>query len=222
MGKKGSTAGRIAGAVSILIILAFAAVLAVPAWREVFKTLSSEHPYIMGFIKFALLATVGEVLALSLRGKTWRMPYYIGWRMLIWGLIGVAITFMMKTYAAGVKGMVEQGLLPSGGDGFWGKLLVAFYTAAVMNLTFGPTFMATHKCTDKYLELRHEGVNKPGLRGVVNGVDWHGFVSFTLFKTIPLFWIPAHTLTFMLPPEYQVMAAAALSIALGLILSIRK
>ena len=222
MGKKGSTAGRIAGAVSILIILAFAAVLAVPAWREVFKTLSSEHPYIMGFIKFALLATVGEVLALSLRGKTWRMPYYIGWRMLIWGLIGVAITFMMKTYAAGVKGMVEQGLLPSGGDGFWGKLLVAFYTAAVMNLTFGPTFMATHKCTDKYLELRHEGVKKPGLRGVVNGVDWHGFVSFTLFKTIPLFWIPAHTLTFMLPPEYQVMAAAALSIALGLILSIRK
>ncbi len=53
-------------------------------------------------------------------------------------------------------------------------------------------------------------------------MDWHGFVSFTLFKTIPLFWIPAHTLTFLLPPEYQVIAAAALSIALGIILSLRK
>ena len=222
MRDKSSAAGRIACAVSILIIAAFAAVLIVPAWREVFKTLSSEHPYIMGFVKFALLATVGEVLALSIRKKSLQAPYYIGWRMLIWGLIGVAITFMMKTYSLGVSAMVGKGLLPSGGEGFWGRLLIAFYTAAVMNLTFGPTFMATHKCTDKYLELRHGGMKKPGLRAVVNGVDWHGFVSFTLFKTIPLFWIPAHTLTFMLPAEYQVIAAAALSIALGLILSLKK
>lgn len=222
MKDKSSAAGRIAGAVSILIIAAFAALLIVPSWREVFKSLSSEHPYIMGFIKFALLATVGEVLALSIRKKSWQMPFYIGWRMLIWGLIGVAITFMMKTYALGVAGMVEKGLLPGGGEGFWSRLLTAFYTAAVMNLTFGPTFMATHKCTDKYLELRRLGKKHPGLAGVVNGVDWHGFVSFTLFKTIPLFWIPAHTLTFMLPAEYQVMAAAALSVALGLILSLKK
>ena len=91
-----------------------------------------------------------------------------------------------------------------------------------MNLCFGPVFMAFHKCTDKYLELRASGVSKPGLKGVIESIDWHGFVSFTLFKTIPLFWIPAHTLTFMLPAEYQVTAAAALSIALGLILSLKK
>ena len=90
-----------------------------------------------------------------------------------------------------------------------------------MNLTFGPTFMAFHKCTDRYLELRAEGTKKPGLRRVIETVDWHKFVSFTLFKTIPLFWIPAHTLTFMLPPEYQVIAAATLSIALGIILSLK-
>lgn len=204
------------------VLALFAAVLIIPASREVFKTLSSDRPYIMGFIKFALLATVGETLALRIRSGEWKMPFYYGWRMLIWGLIGVAITFMMKTYSFGVKGMMANGLLPGEGEGFGSRLLTAFYTAAVMNLTFGPTFMATHKCTDKYLELRHDGVEKPGLKGVVNGVDWHGFVSFTLFKTIPLFWIPAHTLTFMLPAEYQVIAAAALSIALGIILSLKK
>lgn len=91
-----------------------------------------------------------------------------------------------------------------------------------MNLTFGPVFMAFHKCTDKYLELRHGGAKKPGLRGVVTGIDWYGFISFTVLKTIPFFWIPAHTLTFLLPPEYQVIAAAALSIALGIILSLKK
>ncbi len=219
--KKRNTSGIIAGIASILILAAFAAALIVPASREVFKRLSAEHPYIMGFIKFALLATVGEVLALTIKAKSPRMPYYVGWRMLIWGLIGVAITFMMKTYSFGVAGLMENGLLPGRGEGFRNRLLKAFYTAAVMNLTFGPTFMATHKCTDKYLELRHEGVDKPGLKGVVDGVDWSRFVSFTLFKTIPLFWIPAHTLTFMLPGEYQVIMAAALSIALGVILSLK-
>ena len=212
----------VAGIASIIIVCAFAAVLIVPSAREVFKRLSTDHPYLMGFVKFALLATAGEVFAMMIRKKGWAAPYYIGWRILIWGLIGVAITFMMKTYSLGVAGMMDADLLPGKGESFWSRLLKAFYTAAVMNLTFGPTFMATHKCTDKYLELRHSGIKKPGLSGVVNGVDWHGFVSFTLFKTIPLFWIPAHTLTFMLPPEYQVMAAAALSIALGIILSLKK
>ena len=222
MKKNNEKTGVIAGILSILVLVLFAAVLIIPYTREVFKTLSSDHPYIMGFIKFALLATVGEVLAMRIKLKAWRIPCYVGWRMLIWGVIGVAITFMMKTYSYGVAGLMESGLLPGKGDGFLSKLLKAFYTAAVMNLTFGPTFMATHKCTDKYLELRHSGVKKPGLKGVVNGVDWHTFVSFTLFKTIPLFWIPAHTLTFLLPAEYQVIAAAALSIALGIILSLKK
>ena len=203
------------------VLAAFAAVLIIPQSREVFKSLSSAHPYIMGFIKFGLLATVGEVLALRLRKKAWVLPVYTVWRVIIWGLIGVAITFMMKTYSFGVAGLVESGYLPGAKAEFWSKLLCAFYTAAVMNLTFGPTFMAFHKCTDRYLELRAEGTKKPGLRRVIETVDWHKFVSFTLFKTIPLFWIPAHTLTFMLPPEYQVIAAATLSIALGIILSLK-
>ena len=222
MKAKGTRAGLIAGIASFIIIAAFAAILIIPATRETFKRLSAAHPYLMGFIKFALLATVGEVLALRISKGAWLLPRLIGWRMLIWGAIGVAITFMMKTYAFGVEGLMEKGLLPGKGESAGSKILKAFYTAAVMNLTFGPTFMSVHKCTDKYLELRADGVRAPGLKRVIEGIDWHRFVSFTLFKTIPLFWIPAHTLTFLLPAEYQVIAAAALSIALGIILSIRK
>lgn len=60
--------GNAAAAVCAFAVLAaFAAVLIIPQSREVFKSLSSAHPYIMGFIKFGLLATVGEVLALRLR-----------------------------------------------------------------------------------------------------------------------------------------------------------
>jgi len=57
---------------------------------------------------------------------------------------------------------------------------------------------------------------------VVGTIDWQGFFGFVVAKTIPLFWIPAHTVTFLLPPEYRVLAAAFLSIALGAILAFAK
>jgi hypothetical protein len=52
-------------------------------------------------------------------------------------------------------------------------------------------------------------------KAVMGRIDWHGFVSFVVLRTIPLFWIPAHTMTFLLPPEFRVLMAAVLSIALG-------
>jgi len=44
--------------------------------------------------------------------------------------------------------------------------------------------------------------------------------NFIFKRTIPFFWIPAHTITFLLPPEFRVLFAALLGIALGLILAI--
>ena len=76
------------------VLAAFAAVLIIPQSREVFKSLSSAHPYIMGFIKFGLLATVGEVLALRLRKKAWVLPVYTVWRVIIWYAAWFAIAFM--------------------------------------------------------------------------------------------------------------------------------
>jgi hypothetical protein len=51
-------------------------------------------------------------------------------------------------------------------------------------------------------------------------LNWNVQWSFVFKRTIPLFWIPAHTITFMLPDEYRVLFAAALGIALGVILAI--
>ena len=202
---------------SFVVLIVFIAILAIPASREVFKSLSSEHPFIMGFIKFGLLATVGEVLALRIKKKEWDLPVCVWQKALIWGALGVAITFMMSAYKGSVAQLTESGLIPGKNSAF----LKALYTSALMNLTFGPVFMAFHKCTDKWLDLKAAGENHK-LCDVIGGVDWYGFVSFTVFKTIPLFWIPAHTVTFLLPGEYQVIVAASLSIALGIILSIRK
>jgi hypothetical protein len=39
-------------------------------------------------------------------------------------------------------------------------------------------------------------------------------------KTIPLFWYPAHTITFLLPAEQRVLFAALLGIVLGVLLAV--
>ena len=195
----------------------FAAVLIIEPSREIFKNLSSAHPYGMGFIKFALLATAGELLAATIANKAPTVPVKVIWRFIIWGFIGIWITFMMKVYSFAAISLMQQSLLPGGNSVF----LKALYTSVMMNTSFGPTFMAVHKCTDKLLELKAANQSAP-LSAVISGIDWTTFVRFTLFKTVPLFWIPAHTVTFLLPTEYQVMMAAALSVALGIILSLGK
>ncbi len=203
----------------------FAAVLIIPVTRKIFEDWSNKQPYIMGFLKFALLATAGELIAIRMSGGEFKKPPYIIARLIIWGLIGIWITYMMKMFFIGSGALMEAGLLPGKSldtKSFWYMLIRAFATSATMNLTFGPTFMAVHKCSDTYLALRAKLGRGPSLAEIIDGVDWKKFVSFTIFKTVPIFWIPAHTLTFLLPTAYQVMLAALLSVALGIILNFHR
>jgi hypothetical protein len=187
-----------------------------PSTNHVFINLTNSHPLLMGFLKFAILATMGEVLVLRLSAGVWKAPPGLAARMVVWGLIGIAITFMFSFFSAGVTAMVEKGYLPAG-SGMAGAFLKAFYTSAIMNLTFGPVFMAAHRLSDTYIDMRVLG-SKPSAKEVAGAINWPGFIDFVVAKTIPFWWIPAHTITFMLPGEYRVLAAAYLSIVLGIIL----
>ncbi len=197
-------------------LLAVTALMVIPSTRQGFIQLTTGHPYLMGFTKFALLATLGELLAIRLAVGVWQQPRGLIWRVLIWGLVGVAVTFMFGFYAAGVSALVEAGTLPIG-SGWIAKLLIAFYTSAIMNLTFGPVFMAAHRISDTYIELRSSGKN-PSWGELNIRIRWGDFITFVVGKTIPFWWIPAHTATFLLPGVYRVVVAAYLSIVLGVIL----
>ena len=77
--------------------------------------------------------------------------------------------------------------------------------------------MAMHRMSDTFIEMRFNQ-KKPSLKELLQAIEWDAFISFVVFKTIPLFWIPAHTITFVLPPNYRVLVAVYLSIFLGAIL----
>ena len=55
---------------------------------------------------------------------------------------------------------------------------------------------------------------------IMQNLNWKVQWGFVFKKTIPLFWFPAHTITFLLPGEMRVLFAALLGVLLGVILSI--
>ena len=207
----------------VTLIAIFAAFLIIPQTHTLFVDTTKAHPYLMGFVKFAILSTMGEFLAARIVSGRWQMVKGMLPKMFIWGVLGVLIVMMFSIYADGVSGAINKGLLWTGGPagGFMAKLLKAFYISAIMNLTFAPIFMAAHRITDTWIDARFvsKGIS---VSKVIATVDWGGFMKFVVGKTIPLFWIPAHTITFLLPDTYKVIFAASLSIVLGLILSIAK
>jgi hypothetical protein len=193
----------------LLLITAF---LILPYTHQVFIQWTNHYPYEMGFIKFAILATMGELLASRLAHRIWKPPVGMIYKIIVWGLIGVMITFMFSFYSVGVSTLFNQESMT-----LLLRILQAFLTSAIMNLTFGIVFMAMHRMSDTYIEMRGNHEN-PTFTELIEAIDWNRFISFVVFKTIPLFWIPAHTVTFLLPPHYRVLVAAYLSIILGAIL----
>lgn len=96
-----------------------------------------------------------------------------------------------------------------------------------MNSIFAPVMMTFHKCTD--IHITDNGGTVRGLLRPMkmreifaHKVNWDMQWNFVIKKTIPLFWFPAHTITFILPGQFQVLFAALLGVALGLILAIKK
>jgi hypothetical protein len=191
--------------------------LLVPATRGAFLALTGAHPYAMGFAKFALLATMGDLLSIRLACGRWARPRGMLVKAAVWGLLGMSIVVMFVVFASGVAGAAEAGLLPAG-QGAPGRLLRAFLASAAMNLTFAPAFMAAHRLSDTYIDMRAAGAT-PTLDQLLEAIDWRGFFRRVVLITIPAFWIPAHTITFLLPSDFRVVVAALLSVALGVILS---
>ena len=201
---------------ALIGIIAF---LVYPDTNKMFIGFTTNYPYIAGFLKFAILATMGDLLAYRVVTSEWKIRKGFLFRAFIWGFLGVVIVLIFDIFRSGVPAAMENGLLPFAGN----TLATAFFTSVIINLSFAPSMMGFHRITDTFADLRFiEKQKNLKLKTIVKKVDWDNFVSFVVFITIPGFWIPAHTITFSLPKEYQVLMAAFLSIALGAILSFAK
>ncbi len=220
--------------ITILIIVLVLAPFFIPAtgFFEWFKASTANHPFIMAFFKFAILATFGEMLALRIRKGVYNEKGFgIVPRMMVWGFLGMCITMAMMIFKSGVPaflgalGWSNAGAVFGAAELTWGKVGVAFAVSVLMNSIFAPVMMTFHKCTD--IHITENGGTVRGLlrpmkmREIFSTkINWDVQWNLVFKKTIPLFWFPAHTITFILPPTFQVLFAALLGVALGLILAL--
>ena len=156
-------------------------------FTEQFNGLTKAFPYPMGFLKFFILATMGEILAIRIVTGDYKKPVGLVWRAVVWGFFGMIFVFIFPLFAAGVKDAAAKGLLPKiiYAKGMAGAFGFAFFTSMIMNLAFAPTFMAFHRVTDTYIDMGNGNLSeifKLKMNDVVGKIDWKGFISFVVCK----------------------------------------
>lgn len=216
---------------AIVMLAIFVPFFVSPELYAWYKTFNADHAMIMAFLKFGILATLGEMLGCRISTGNYTTPTFGALpRMVVWGLLGMAISMAMTVFSAGIPTFItamggEELVEAFKADGFsWGKLIVAFSISVMMNTFFAPVFMTFHKITDTHIAENGGSIKalfRPiAMRRHMMELNWDRQWSFIFKKTIPLFWYPAHTITFMLPGELRVLFAALLGVALGVILAI--
>lgn len=194
-------------------------------------TANQHYPFCMAFLKFGILATFGEMLGNRIKNGRYSQPGFgILPKFVVWGLLGMWIALAMSVFRIGIPGFLERyeifnGICDAMNAPFSAmKLLGAFCISVMMNTAFAPVFMTVHKICDMHIAA-HNGklsalIKPMPVRQYITQMDWGVQWGFVFKKTIPMFWIPAHTLTFCLPSDLQVLFAAFCSVILGLFLSI--
>jgi hypothetical protein len=202
------------------------------ALYEAYKEFNQDHGMVMSFIKFGILSTLGEMLGSRLSTGSYTPPAFGAMpRIIVWGLLGMGINMAMVIFSKGTPMFMEFMGMENAVEAFnapgfsMDKLWVALAVSVAMNTIFAPVFMTLHKITDAHIAA-HGGSLKALIRPIpmaerFAGINWQVQWGFVFKKTIPFFWYPAHTITFLLPSEQRVLFAALLGIALGVLLALK-
>ncbi len=194
-----------------------------------YDRLYSSYPFTGSFIKFAILATTGELIGLRIKtGRYFAAGFGILPRAVVWGVLGLTIQAAFIIFAAGVPVLLEfagaGGALASmTGPLTLVKAGVAFSISLLLNIFYAPVLMTAHKVTDSHIESTGGTVrglfSKMDISSILKGIDWNTHWGFVLKKTIVFFWIPAQTINFLMPEQFRVLIAAIYGIILGMILA---
>ncbi len=208
------------------MVLIFLPFIVFPSVYDAYKQFNVDHALIMAFIKFGILSTVGEMLGLRIKTGNYNEPGFgIIPRAVVWGFLGMGISMAMTIFSTGTPAFLKSLGVDILSTDFFIRLLVAFSISVAMNCIFAPVFMTFHKITDMHI-LSTGGTLKGFFSRPIHmaqsfeQINWNVQWGFVFKKTIPFFWFPAHTITFMLPGEFRVLFAALLGVALGVLLAI--
>ncbi len=168
---------------------------------EWYIELIEKYPILSAAIQFAVLGTAGEYISKKLSRSLPRFQLkMLLSKVAIWAFLGVAIKYAFVGFEGFVEALVYQGMLPR--VVVQDELANAFARSLFMNLQFGPFLILIHRFLDNLASWKW---------------SWKRIGS--ALMTLLWFWVPAHTVTFLLPRSYQIGLAAVWSLVLGVILA---
>ena len=201
-----------------------------PALYKFYINANTAHPILLAMLKFGILATTGELIGLRIKtGNYFEKGFGIIPRAVVWAFLGATIAIAFKIFSAGTPACLEYLGVSGAVDAIKGdfsalKLLTAFCISVCLNMAYAPVMMTFHKITDTHITMNHGSmkslITPIPFAKIFSGINWNVQWNFVYKKTIPLFWFPAHTITFLLPGHFQVLFAAILGIVLGIILAV--
>ena len=211
------------------VLLLGAMVFAVPDLMKIYTALNASHGLMVSFVKFAVLATAGEVLALRINcGIYYDAQFGLLSRIVVWGFLGIVLKLVFILFASGMQAVwryldlpVEMGFAQSGLTA--ARIAGAFSVSFALNMIFSPVLFVVHSITDEHIR-RCRGHFRQFLgmipvHDILKSLNWSVIWHFSIKKTVPFFWIPAHTIVFLLPSQHRLLAAAFLGLVLGVILA---
>jgi len=157
------------------------------------------YPIITAMVQFAILGTLGDIFSKWIINRKIFFPFGAGillLKMAEWSILAVCIKYAFTGFHGFVDSLISHSLIPE--PGTIGR---SFAISLSMNLQFGPFLVITHRLLDNLITREK---------------NWNNIDKALL--TLIWFWIPAHTVTFILPKPYQIGLAAVWSVILGLIL----
>lgn len=168
---------------------------------SVYVSWVTARPMLSAAVQFAILGTLGEMVASSLKRRCLVLPCkgpQIAAKCLAWALLGLVIKYGFTGMKGFTQTLLDKGMLPAFLNHGLGK---AFAVSVLTNTFFGPQMICFHRIEDNWILGQH------GFQGIQKA-----------WWTLLWFWIPAHTLTFSLPAEYQIGLAAFWGLVLGILL----
>jgi len=171
---------------------------------ERYISLVRSYPLWTSAVQVALLSTFGEILAARFRRGEWYFftpgVHRLMFKMLAWGFLGIVLEYAFVGFGGFVDTIVKRGIWfqLAGSSVFFRGFSVSLF----LNLLFGPVLVLFHRLCDNAIE------RKPMAWKSLQSAWWSAI----------WFWIPVHSVTFSLPPEFQIGFAAFWSMVAGLIL----
>jgi hypothetical protein len=188
---------------------------------DTFLSWTKIEPFQMGFAKLFLLGTVGELLKMKIVKGTWALTHIFE-RAFVWGVFGLWFTLAFPAFAGVVATLIGKGLWPGSvppaeGADLGVRLWFAFSCSLWINILgmYALGMMVGHEYFNHLIACRWRTWSTYAF---AEGADKKFLLGF-LPKTL-IFWVPAHTLTYYLDPEWRVFSAAILAVVLGFLLSV--